>query len=92
MLKQPLQPSDARALVRTIVEQGEVEFWRHALEEMGVDGLSQADCLNVLRGGWPSAAEYHNGCWRHQVHTRTMCAVVQFESRTHLSVVTMWRK
>jgi len=92
LLRQPLQPTDARALIRRIVDQGVVEFWRHAEEEMEKDGLSQADCLNVLRGGWPDPAEYENGHWRHQVHTRAMCAVVQFESSMDLSVVTMWRK
>ena len=92
MFEQPLRPTDARTRIRTIIDDGEVEFWHHALDEMANDGLSQADCLNVLRGGWPNAAEYHNGRWRHQVHTRTMCVVVQFDSSKHLSIVTVWRK
>ena len=92
MLEQSLSPTGARALIRRIVDQGEVDFWHHAKEEMDNDRLSQADCLNVLRGGWPDPAESHHGHWRYQIHTRTMCAVVQFESSTHLSVVTMWRK
>lgn len=92
MLREPLTPADARKLIRHITEEGEVEFRQHALQEMVKDGLSQVDCLNVLRGGWPAAAECHGNRWRYQVHTRTVCVVVQFESRRHLAVVTSWRK
>jgi hypothetical protein len=92
MLDEPLKESDARKLIRTIIEEGEVEFWAHAQEEMAKDGLSQADCLNVLRGGWPDPAEFESGSWRYRVHTQIICVVVQFESEEHLAVVTAWRK
>ena len=88
----PLREGDARRLIRAIIEDGEVEFWAHAQEEMAKDGLSQADCLNVLRGGWPDPVELEGGHWRYRVHTRMICVVVQFESEQHLAVVTAWRK
>ncbi len=92
MLNEPLSEADARKLIRRIIEDGDTEFWHHAREDMSKDRLSEADCLNVLRGGWPEAGEYHNGHWRHQVHTRDMCVVVQFESENELAIVTAWRK
>ena len=92
MLREPLVPTEARKAIRQILEDGEVEFWKHAMEEMVKDRLSQIDCLNVLRGGWPTSGECYGDRWRYQVHTRTICVVVQFENSTHLSIVTAWRK
>ncbi len=92
MLREPLAPTHVRRLIRKIIEDGEVEFWHHAQNEMANDGLSQIDCLNVLRGGWPDGGECHGHRWRYQVHTQTICVVVQFESDKHLAVVTAWRK
>ena len=92
MLREPLVPARVRRLVRKIIEDGEVEFWHHAQNEMANDGLSQVDCLNVLRGGWPDGGECYANRWRYQVHTQTICVVVQFESDSHLAVVTAWRK
>ena len=92
MLDEPLREADARVAIRAIIEDGEVEFWAHAQAEMAKDKLSQADCLNVLRGGWPDPAEFENGHWRYRVHTQKICVVVQFESEEHLAVVTAWRK
>jgi hypothetical protein len=92
MPNEPLKEADARAIIRRIIEDGEVEFWAHAQEEMAKDGLSQADCLNVLRGGWPDPAEFESGRWRYRVQTQKICVVVQFESEEHLAVVTAWRK
>ena len=92
MLNEPLAPTDARKLIRQILEDGEVEFWLHARHEMAKDGLSQIDCLNVLRGGWPSAGECYGDRLRYQVHTQSICVVVQFETEKHLAIVTAWRK
>ena len=92
MLDEPLREPDARALIRRIIEDGEVEFWPHAQQEMARDRLSQADCLNVLRGGWPDPAELESGNWRYRVHTQKICVVVQFQTSEHLAVVTAWRK
>jgi len=92
LLKEPLVPTDARKLIRQILEDGDVEFWYHARQEMAKDRLSQIDCLNVLRGGWPAAGECYGDRWRYQVHTQTICVVVQFETKRHLAIVTAWRK
>ncbi len=90
--REPLTPSDGRKLICKILEERDVEFWHHAQEEMTKDGLSQVDCLNVLRGGWPAAGECYGNRWRYQVHTQAICVVVQFELESHLAVVTAWRK
>ena len=92
MLREPLAPTEARRLIRRIIEEGEVEFWGHAQREMAKDGLSQLDCVNVLRAGWPAAGECYGDRWRYQVHSRMICVVVQFESEHHLAIVTSWRK
>ena len=91
-MNKPLTPTQARKLIRHIIEVGEMEFWRHAQEEMANDELSQVDCLNVLRGGWPHGGECYGSRWRYQVHTQTICVVVQFESEKHLAIMTAWRK
>ena len=89
---EPLQQAAVRKVVRQILEEGEVEFWRHAEEEMAKDRLSQADCINVLRGGWPDAPEFESGRWRYRIRTTKICVVIQFESDNHLAVVTVWRE
>jgi len=82
MLDEPLRDVDARVAIRAIIEDVEVEFWAHAQEEMAKDKLSQADCLNVLRGGWPDPAEFENGQWRYRVHTQKICVVVSLGPRS----------
>ncbi len=60
-LDEPLDPSEARALIRSIVSDGSVRFSRHALEEMEKDELSEVDVTNVLRGGAVDPVEFENG-------------------------------
>ena len=92
MLEEPLVETDARRLIRSICENGTVEFSRHALEEMAKDSMSELDVLNVLRGGWPEPAELENRTWRYRIRTRTICVVVAFRSEDWLVVVTAWRE
>lgn len=89
---QQLKPDDARRLAREIVENGVVEFGRHAQTEMEKDDLISADCLNLIRGGAYQPPEFENGEWRYLSETRRMCVVITFLSPTHLFVVTAWRK
>ena len=92
MRDEPLREAEAHRVIRSIIEDGEVEFWGHALKEMAEDGLSQVDVLNVLRGGWPDPGEFEGGAWRYRVHTPKICVVVQLWSEENLAVVTAWRK
>lgn len=87
----PLKPTDARKLIREIVENGFVEVSGHARDEMGEDDLETTDCLNVLRGGAVGPAEYVNGQWRYRVATQRMCVVIAFASEKRLRIVTAWR-
>ena len=88
---EPLKPADAKRLARAIIDNGEVEFSGHALEEMEKDGLETTDCLNIIYGGAFQPPDYINGGWRYQALTQRICVVVAFDSETRLRVVTAWR-
>jgi len=92
MLDEPLKPSITKRIIRTILDDGHLEFSAHALEEMKKDDLSELDIINVLRGGWPGPGELERGSWRYQVSTRAITAVVAFRSESWLVVVTAWRE
>ena len=83
--------SEARRIIRDILENGETIFTSHAYEEMHNDNLSEADLLNVLRGGVVDEAEWENGEWRHRVHTQNIWAVVSIETTSEQLVITAWR-
>jgi hypothetical protein len=88
----PLQPDAARRRIRNILEHGDFAFTPHALAEMGNDRMTTADCVNVLRAGYPDPPEWTNGAWRYRVRTpRGMCIVVEIQSEVELVVVTAWR-
>ncbi|MBI4700538.1 MAG: DUF4258 domain-containing protein [Deltaproteobacteria bacterium] len=91
MLGEPLNPSDARRLIREIIQSGSVTFSGHAQQELDKDDLTTADVLNLLRGGIVEPAELERGSWRYRVRTARMCAVVAFRSETELRIVTAWR-
>ena len=88
---EPLNPAQARQLIRNIIAAGEVRFSGHALEEMAKDDLSTLDCTNVLRGGVVEPPEWERGSWRYRVRTNRIFVVVSFRSETQLVVVTAWR-
>ena len=56
-----------------------------------MDGLSDVDAVNVLRGGVVEPAELEAGTWRYRVRTSRMYFVVVLRSETELRVVTAWR-
>ena len=90
-LREPLEPSAAKRLIRKIIELGTVTFSKHALEEMAKDDLTTVDCVNILRGGVVQPSELERGSWRYRVRTARMCVVAAFRSDEELVVVTAWR-
>ncbi len=88
---EPLKPPEAKQLVRSIVENGIVEFSGHALAEMANDELETTDCVNLLRAGVYNPPEPINGEWRYRVETQRICVVFAFTSKTRMRVVTAWR-
>lgn len=90
-MDEPLSRAQVRRLLRVIVEEGEVTFSKHALEQMKARELTVDDCLAVLRGGWCEFEEEVNGTWRYRVTTHKICVVVAFRSEDATRVVTVWR-
>ena len=88
---EPLDPAAAKRLIMEILETGTWVSTDHARIEMGKDGMSDQDVINVLRGGVVGPAEWENGRWRHHVRTGRMERVVQLESETELRLITAWR-
>lgn len=88
---EPLSPPRARALVRSILETGQVTFSSHALQEMAKDHIAQAEAVAVLRGGVIEPAEFQRGSWRYRIRAADTYVVVTFRSETRILVVTSWR-
>lgn len=86
-----LAPAAARQRVRSILETGKVRFSEHSREEMAKDGLTEVDCINVLRAGVVDPPDLINGSWRYRVRSNVIVVVIAFRSDTVLSVVTAWR-
>ncbi|HTE54168.1 MAG TPA: hypothetical protein VK698_25110 [Kofleriaceae bacterium] len=87
----PLRASEAKDLVRRILQNGFVAFLPHALRELAKDEMTTVDAVNVLRAGTVREAEWENGSWRHRCETRRFCIVFEFESEEECLVVTGWR-
>jgi len=101
----PLRESDARRLLRRLLEEGIFVVSPHARVEMRKDNLTDVDVVNILRGGVVQPAEWENGSWRYRVLTQRMAAVAAFEpdvevlpddeedvGEMELVVVTAWRQ
>lgn len=90
----PLTPTEAKALLRRLLERGRFKFIKHALDEMAKDELEMADCVNVLRAGMVGPPEDRGprGELRYQVQTARICVVVQFQSEDLGLGITVWRK
>lgn len=92
MLAEPLNPPQAKALIRDILENGLVTYAQpHAVDRMRTRQISTLDCENVLYGGVVRGGEFENGSWRYQVHTPKMCVVIRFQEENVLQIVTAWR-
>lgn len=93
MFKEPLRPSDAKKLIRSILKAGIVTYAQpHALERMRERQMDMLDCTNILRGGKINEGEYENGSWRYKVETGKMSVVVTFLAEDELMIVTAWRE
>ncbi len=53
--------------------------------------LTAVDCVNVLRAGTYSEAEWENGAWRHHARTPKIEVIADFDGDDELVVVTAWR-
>lgn len=94
-LREPLAPTEAKALLRQVLVHGEVRFSRHALDEMARDPfgpISKVDVVNVLRGGVVGPGELRGGTWRYPVRTSMMAVVVAFRGVAVVITVTAWRE
>ena len=88
-----LDRNAARKLISAILNHGSVVIWGHCRDAMEDRAMTTVDLDNVLRCGTiPDDAEFESDEWRYRVHTAKMCAVIQFEDETELSVVTAWKK
>lgn len=94
MLEEPLTRTAAQTLFRRVAHSGAgVKFTEHAHERMLKWGLSEPDCLRVLRGGEVTRPAYKRlGLWRYRVETPSVTCVVVLRSETVVVVWTTWRK
>ncbi len=84
---------EARKLLTWILPRGSVVFSGHARREMDDDDLNEPDVVNILRAGMiADPPDLERGTWRYRVETDRMCAVVSFNDRSEVVVVTVWRK
>jgi hypothetical protein len=82
----------ATGLVRRIVREGVVAFSDEALEMMRSEGLTTADCHNVLRWGISDPPSRRGDMWRYRLHTAAASVVVIFRSEAEIVVLSAERK
>lgn len=91
-MNQPIRATEARKLLRRILNSGVVTYAQpHAIDMIKERNLSILDCENVMRAGAVQEAEWENGGWRHQIRTPRIVVVVEFLSEEEVLVVTAWR-
>jgi hypothetical protein len=89
---EPLSQGAATALIKAILQNGEVARTQHAIDELAKDGMTMVDCANVMRAGRVNApAELHRHEWRYKIETARMAVIVAFRSQEELVVITAWR-
>ena len=88
----PLAPDGATELVRCIVRDGVVAFSDRALSTLRSQGLTTADCHNVLRWGTSDPASSHGGAWHYRLHTASAFVVVAFRSDVEMVVMSAGKK
>lgn len=87
----PLARSEAKRRIRAILVEGDVVFTTHALHEMKNDRISQAQVIDVLRGGIVEPPEFEKRSWRYRVRAHKVYVVVAFRSEWSALVATAWR-
>ncbi|PNU19746.1 hypothetical protein C2E25_11160 [Geothermobacter hydrogeniphilus] len=91
-MNQPLSPTDARKLLRRILDGGIVTYAQpHALDRLKERSISILDCENVMRAGVVEEPELVEGCWRYRVRSRKIVVVVEFLSDDEVLILTAWR-
>ncbi len=90
-LEEPLDPPDARKLIRRILESGRVVWTGHVKQRMGEHNLTALDCVNVFRAGVVEPPEMERRSWRYRVRGAHICLVAAFRSQNELVVITAWR-
>ena len=90
-INDPLDPAEAKRLIRRILEWGAVVWTGHAKQRMVEYSLTAVDCVNVLRAGVVEPPELEHGSWRYRVRGSHICVVVAFASGDELAVITAWR-
>lgn len=86
------RPPDAKREILRILDEGYLELWDHAVEELGKDSLDMNDVRNILRAGVVREPELVAGEWRYRVETPRMAVVVFFRAdEPELVIVTGWR-
>lgn len=90
-MNQPIRATEARKLLRRILNGGIVTYSQpHAIERLKERALSILDCENVLRAGVVEEAEWSDGGWRHRVRTQKIVVVIEFLSEEEVLIVTAW--
>lgn len=94
---EPLNPGEAKALIRRIASTGNVIYVKPKFAELLKQrNLSTMDVQNVLMRGRLGEAEWENGAWRYPVFTNKIHVVVEFskaegDDDCELMVITAWR-
>ena len=91
MLREPLDGSDVRRLLREILDSGELGISSHAYDKMEADQLVEQDVRNCLWAGRFDSCDLEQRSWRYRVRTAKIVVVVAFRSETQAVVVTVWR-
>jgi hypothetical protein len=91
-MNEPLSPGAATALIKAILQKGQIAWSQHALDELAKDSMATVDAVNVMRAGKVHMpAELHRNDWRYRIETSLMAVIVAFESEEELQVITAWR-
>lgn len=87
-----LRPTEARALIRAILDDGIVLIDpNHCVPRMEERGFTDVDVHNILRAGVVRDPEWENGEWRYRIETPRMGIVIAFEAEDSLVVITVLR-
>ena len=90
-MKHPLSREDARKAITTALNEGWINWGRHAEEEAQKDAMDFADCRNILRNGTIHEGRKHDLTWRYKVETARMGLACEIWAPDEVYIVTCWR-
>tara|TARA_R110002073_G_C9496099_1_gene581318 strand:- start:10189 stop:10554 length:366 start_codon:yes stop_codon:yes gene_type:complete len=90
-LDQPLPVATVKQLVRSILDNGQLIFSKHALAELAKDSLTTTDAVAVLRGGAYTGPEFENGGLRYRSEGRGVAIIFELEEVSCCVVITGWK-